>query len=174
MFLSPEKIVEYCDVHHGMKVADFGASVGHFSIPLGRRVGGNGKIYAIDIQKDLLSKLQSEAQKAHVLNIEIVWADIETLGGTKLRDESVDRVFVANTLFQVTHKEGLVSEAKRILKKGGKVILIDWLDSFAGLGPHPQEVVVPAKAKQLFEEKGFTTEHETPAGDHHYGIIFVK
>lgn len=174
MFLSPKKIIEYCDVQHGMKVADFGSSIGHYAIPLAERVSSHGKVYAFDIQKDLLLKLKSEAKASHVHNIEVVWANIEILGGTKLRDESIDRVFIVNTLFQTEHKAGVVDEAKRILRRGGKVIFIDWSDSFGGLGPHPAEVFTAPQAIKLFEEKGFKKEHDTPAGDHHYGIIFSK
>lgn len=174
MFLSPEKLVEYCDVHHSMKVADLGASVGAYAIPLAKRVGGHGTVYAIDIQKDLLSKLHKEAQAEKVENIEIIWGDIETAGGTKLKDESVDRVFIVNTLFQMESKDGLILEARRILKKEGKVILLDWSDSFSGLGPQSKDIVSSESAVGLFEKQGFKKERSTPAGDHHYGIIFIK
>lgn len=174
MFLSPEKIVEYCDVHHGMKVVDLGSSIGQYSLPLAQRVGKHGTVYAIDIQKDLLSKLSKEARAAKIENLEVICGDIEKLGGTKLKDESVDRVFVVNTLFQVEDKDGLVAEAKRILKKGGKVIFIDWKDSFGGLGPHSESVILEKEAIDIFEKKNFIKEHSVPAGDHHYGIIFIK
>ena len=62
MFLSPEKIVDYCDVHHGMKVADFGSSIGTFALLLAKRVGTHGTVYAIDVQKELLTKLGKEAK----------------------------------------------------------------------------------------------------------------
>ena len=174
MFLNPEKLIEYSDIHHGMKVADFGASVGHYALHIARRVGGQGKVFAIDIQKDLLTKLQSEAEAVKISNIEIIWGDVEIIGGTKLKNDSVDRVLIANILFQTYDKAGLITEAKRILKKGGKVIVIDWTDSFSGLGPHKKDIVNKQMAKDLFESQGFIYDSEMKAGDHHYGIILEK
>ena len=174
MFLSPEKFIEYCDVHHGMKVADFGASIGSYSLPLAKRVGVNGKVYAFDIQKELLTTLFSDARKDKLENVEIVWTDLEIPGGAKLQDESVDRVLIANTLFQIEDKSSFISEAKRILKKGGKVIFIDWLGSFEGVGPHPKAVVTQVDAEKKFDEHRFKKERHFSPGEHHYGIIFIK
>lgn len=174
MFLSPEKLVEYCDVHHGMKVADLGASVGMYAIPLARRVGKQGRIYAVDIQKELLLKLVKEARQEKLENIEIILGDIEIHGDTKLNDQSVDRVFLINTLFQAENKEGVILETKRILKNGGKVIFVDWAGSFGGVGPRPQDVLPPETAVNIFEKSGFKKDYEMPAGSHHYGIIFIK
>lgn len=174
MFLSPEKIVEYCDVHHGMKVADLGSSIGQYAIPLAKRVGKHGTVYAVDIQKELLSKLRKEAHLEKVENVKVVWGDIEEVEGTKLKDESVDRVFIVNTFFQIENASGVVVEARRILKRGGKVIFIEWVDSFGGLGPHAKDIIQPHVAVSLFEENHFKKERDIPAGDHHYGIIFVK
>lgn len=174
MFLSPQKIVEYCDVHHSMKVADFGSSIGTFAIPLAKRVGVHGTIYAIDVQKDLLAKLHNDAKKEKLENIEIILANFEKINGTKLQNESVDRVIISNTFFQVEDKSSCVSEIYRILKKGGKVIFIDWADSFLGTGPHKDSIVSAKEAVEIFENKHFKKEHDFPAGDHHYGILFIK
>ena len=174
MFLSPQKIIEYCDVHHGMKVADLGSSIGQYSLPLAQRVGKHGAVYAVDIQKDLLSKLSKEARGEKIENLEVICGDIEKLGGIKLKDESVDRVFIVNTLFQTDDKDGLIAEAKRILKKGGKIIFIDWKDSFGGLGPHSESIILEKEAIDIFEKRNFIKGHSIPVGDHHYGIIFIK
>ena len=174
MFLSPEKIVEYCDVHHGMKVADLGSSIGSYSILLAKRVGVHGTVYAVDVQKELLSKLQNEAKLQKLDNIEIVWGDFEKENGTTLKDESVDRVFLINTFFQVEDKDACLKEVKRILKKGGKIIYIDWVDSFGGIGPHKESIVTKEEALNLLEKYNFKRDRDFPAGDHHYGILFIK
>lgn len=174
MFLSPEKIVEYCDVHHSMKVADFGSSIGAFTIPLAKRVGVHGTVYAIDVQKELLAKLQNEAKAQKLENIEIILGDFERKNGTMLKDESVDRIFLVNGFFQAEDKNACVDEVYRILKKGGKVIFIDWSDSFDGLGPHKDSVVTSKQAVDIFEKHYLKKEADFPSGDHHYGILFVK
>jgi ubiquinone/menaquinone biosynthesis C-methylase UbiE len=174
MFLNPEKIVDYCDVHHGMKVADFGSSIGTFALPLAKRVGVHGTIYAIDIQKELLAKLHNEAKLQRLENIEIIRADFEKENGTTLKDESVDRIFLVNSLFQVEDKDACITEVRRILKKKGKVIFIEWSDSFENLGPHKESIVTPKSAEELFEKHYFKKSADFPTGDHHYGILFIK
>jgi len=174
MFLRPEKIVEYCDVHHGMKVSDFGSGIGTFTLPLAKRVGIHGRVYAIDAQKELLAKLHKEAKLHKLENIEVILADFEREKGTKLKDESIDRVFLVNTFFQVENKDACILEIRRILKKGGKVIFIDWSDSFEGVGPHKTSVVTPQQSIEIFEKNYFKKSVDFPAGDHHYGILFIK
>jgi len=60
------------------------------------------------------------------------------------------------------------------LRSGGKFFVIDWTESFAGMGPHPEQVILMADAINLFEANGFVFEREYPAGDHHYGLAFRK
>ncbi len=174
MVSDPIKNIDSLGLDKGMQVADFGAGAGFYALLAARAVGEKGKVYAVDIQKDLLARLKNQAGKEHVLNIEIIWGDLEVVGGTKLRDASVDRVLIANILFQVEKKENLAKEALRILKVDGKVLLIDWKDSFGGLGPHQKDIFTAAKAKEIFLAAGFVFDREIPAGDHHYGLVFKK
>ena len=174
MFLSPEKIMEYVPVYDGMKVADLGSGAGHWAFLLAKRVNNSGKVYAIDVQKNWLVRLKHEAEKFKMDNIEVVWGDIEELGGTHLPDNSLDWVFLVNTLFSTERRDGAVDETKRILKPGGKVFLVDWKDSFGGIGPSSQFVIPPTEAEWLFLDKGFHKDKDFPAGDHHYGMIFSK
>lgn len=174
MFSQPEKNIEQFSVDPGMKVADLGSGAGFYSIALARAVGKTGKIFAIDVQQELLTKLKNEAFKNNLDNIEVVWGDIDEPNGSKLRDESVDKVLVANTLFQVDDKEMVAKEAYRILKRKGTVMLIDWSDSFGGLGPHTSRIVRPDQGRTIFEKAGFSFVRDIRAGDHHYGMIFVK
>ena len=157
-----------------MIVADLGAGSGFYTIPSGRAVGSNGKVYAVEVQKDLLSRIKDEAIKAHVSNVEVIWGNIEKIGGTKLRQGSVDAVIASNILFQLENKGTFVQEVKRILKPAGKVLVIDWSDSFGGMGPDPLSIMSSQSAQVLFEKEGFMLEEKINAGEHHYGMIFRK
>lgn len=153
-------------------MADFGAGVGHHAILLAKQVGEAGIVYAVEIQKDLLTTLHNQAKKEGLENVHPILGDIETPGGSTLADHSVDRVLIINTLFQLEQKSECLQEAKRILKSDGKVALIDWKDSFSHLGPHPDQVITKEKALSLVKEAGFELEKEFEAGDHHYGMLF--
>jgi ubiquinone/menaquinone biosynthesis C-methylase UbiE len=174
MFSDPQKNVESFDLEPGTKIADIGAGSGHYAFAAARAVTAAGKVYAIDIQKDLLEKLKNEAHREHLSNIEILWADVEKQGGIHLKDAMVDAVIIANTLFQIDKKRDFITEAGRILKPKGRVCVVDWKDSFSGMGPSANHIVTVSNAKKLFEESGFITQGEFPAGAHHYGIIFRK
>jgi ubiquinone/menaquinone biosynthesis C-methylase UbiE len=172
MFTNPEQNVLQLGLTEGMRVADFGAGTGFYSKAASKKVGHTGKVYAIEVQKDLVKKLEDEIKYWDLKNVECIWGDIETKGGTKIANRSMDAVIISNVLFQVEDKLGLLDEAKRVLKTGGKILLIDWSDSFGGMGPAPHLVVGESMAKELFEKRGFKFVEKISTSPHHYGIIF--
>lgn len=174
MFSDPVKNIEHCGIQAGMDIADFGAGSGHYSFAASKALMSTGRVYAIDAQKDLLTKLKNHATRESLYNIEVVWGDIEKINGTKLRDSSIDIVFLCNVFFQVDEKDNTVKEAGRILKPKGKVLFVEWSSSHGGIGPAPKAVVKKDKAISMFEKHGFHLEREFEAGAHHYGLIFKK
>ncbi|KKS99230.1 MAG: Type 11 methyltransferase [Candidatus Nomurabacteria bacterium GW2011_GWA2_43_15] len=151
-------------------VADLGAGTGFYSIPAGALVP-RGKIYAVELQKDFLATIKSKVKEAHLGNVEVIWGNVEKIGGTKIGDSVADAVISSNILFQVEDKENFILEIKRILKPKGRVLLVDWsLSSIMGA----TAVIPKNKAREMFEKKGFIVEREINAGDHHYGMILIK
>ncbi len=155
-------------------MADLGAGSGFYTFASAKITGNNGRVYAIDVDKDLLEKIKSEAKHSGLSNIDVILGDAEQLGGTKLGDGVLDRTIVSNILFQAEDKKSLAGEVYRILKKDGRVLVIDWTDSFRGMGPQSKDVVSEKTAREIFEKEGFSFEKTIDAGAHHYGIIFRK
>lgn len=174
MFSDPESNLKNLGVAPGMVVADFGAGSGFYALTAAKMVSPGGKVYAVEVQKDLLERLKSAASREGFHDLKVIWGDIEKLGGTHLKDFSVDAVIISNVLFQVEDKEGLVKEARRILKPGGKVLLIDWSDTSDIGAPGADNLVSKNMAESLFSASKFKMEKEIEAGAHHYGIIFEK
>lgn len=174
MFSNPTRNIQQLGLIRGMHIVDLGAGSGFYSMSLAEEVGDNGRVYAIDVQKDLLQKIKNEAKVRGASNLEIIWGNVEKIGGTKMKDDSVDVVVIANMLFQAEDKNGVCAEAKRILKVGGRALVVDWLDSFGGLGPTKENVFLLSSAKDIFQKNGFVFDKEFDAGDHHYGLIFKK
>jgi ubiquinone/menaquinone biosynthesis C-methylase UbiE len=174
MFSDPQRNVEELGLSHGNIVADFGAGSGFYTLEAARAVGGTGRVYAIDAQRDLLERLKKTAQKERLGHVDVIAGDLEKLGGSKIRESSCDAVIVSNVLFMVEDKKSFLLEAKRVLKKNGKLLLIDWAGSFSGMGPHGDHVVYKDDAVKLCLAAGFNLDHEISAGSHHYGIIFRK
>ncbi len=173
-FSDPDKNISHLDLLAGMHVADFGSGSGFYTIAAAQEVGKSGVVYAVDIQKDLLTRTQRFAREQELANIEIVWADLEKENGSTLSPQSLDAVVLSNTLFQIENKEALVKEAYRVLKIGGKLLVIDWSDSFGGLGPKTEDIVPEHAVRTICEEVGFTIGKTVDAGAHHYGFIAVK
>lgn len=174
MFTDPAQNVAAFGLTEGMRVADFGTGSGAYALIMAERVGSTGKVYAVDIQNDLLTRLDKLAKERHLENIEIIWGDVEKQGGSKIADQTVELVLISNTLFQSDAKYTLALEAKRILVPRGRAVIIEWQDSFAGLGPAPERVVKAADVKKIFEQAGFRHQTDFPTGPHHYGMIFNK
>lgn len=171
-FMHPHKVIEALAITPGMIVADFGAGSGVFTLALARAVGAHGRVYAIDVQKDGIRRILNEARKHNLeKRVSIIWGDLEQDRGSKIADRLVDRVVVSNLLFQVPDKRAILAEARRILKPGGELAIIDWEDSFAGMGPRPEDVVTHDTARSLARSGGFEIVRECDAGAHHYGII---
>jgi ubiquinone/menaquinone biosynthesis C-methylase UbiE len=173
-FSEPNKIIEQVGIQEGASVADLGAGSGFYSMAAAQAVGPQGRVYAIDIQQELLTRLKTTANQQRIHNIEVLHGDIEHIGGTRIREASVDLVIAANVMFQLDNKEGLIEEAKRILKPNGRLLIVDWTDSFGGLGPQGDMVFAQTDAKKLCEAKGLAFATGVVAGDHHYGLIFRK
>ena len=173
-FTNPDKNVTELGVYDGQIVADLGAGTGAYTEPLARRVGETGRVYAVEVQKDFLVNIKDAADKHGFKNVDVIWGDIEVSGGTKIKDASVDAVVISNTLFIAEDQQGLIREAKRILKIGGKLLLVDWKDSYGGLGPAKDAIIPGPIAEGMFEREGFVVNKSFDAGEHHYGFVFNR
>lgn len=171
MFSDPASNCAKLGLTDGMRVVDLGAGSGFYSLEAAKRVGVSGRVYAVDVMKDLLERLRSVGASQGLRNIEVIWGNVEKIGGTKVKEAIADRVIASNILFQISNKDDFVLEVKRVLKPGGKVMLIDWSE-VSTLGP--KTVVNSNQAKMLFEKAGFKMDQTFGAGDHHYGMIFTR
>ncbi len=176
MFVSPEQIIEMLDLVPPMVIADFGCGSGHYVIGAAKKVGKSGKVYAIDIQQEMLSFVRSQAQMAGFNNVETIWTDLETPDATRLKKNTVDVVIISNILFQAENKDQVMKEAFRILKTGGRLAVIEWNieDQNSKLGPLMDSRISSQNAKTILEGAGFSFVKEFDPGDHHYGLIFRK
>jgi len=171
MFSDPASNLSKLGLIDGMKVVDLGAGSGFYSYEAAKRVGSSGRVYAVDVQKDILERLRSTGVSNGLRNIEVVWGNAEKIGGTKLREGIADRVIASNILFQIEKPEEFSLEIKRLLRPGGKVLVVDWSEVSA-IGP---KTVFPSmKAQTLFEKAGFKLDQSFNAGEHHYGLVFVR
>ena len=172
-FLNVEKIVDELNIAPNEAVADFGAGHGFFTIAFAKRVGPSGQVFAIDVLETALESIRSQAKIEGLFNIKIIRANLEKLGGSNLPADSCDLVLIANVLFQVPDKPSLIDEAKRVLKGGGRLAVIEW-KPYIAVGPIKTSRMPEAELKQLILSKGFSEIGSINAGTHHYGLVFTK
>jgi ubiquinone/menaquinone biosynthesis C-methylase UbiE len=173
-FAHPPRNVAEFGISPGMSVADFGSGSGAYVLLLAEALSGSGHVYAVDIQKDLLRRTYNEAKRRGFHDVKVLWGDLEMPGGSKIADNALDRVLISNLLFQVEDRSMVLAEANRVLKHSGKLIIIDWSESFGGMGPQKADVVSKGTATALAMDNGFVIDKEFLAGAHHYGLIFRK
>lgn len=173
-FLHPEKILrDIGGIKPGMSIADFGCGSGYFSLPLARLVGVEGQVTAIDVLSSALESVTARARNSGLLNIKTVRANLEIPASTGLPDVSQDVVIAANLLFQSKKKNAIMKEASRILKLGGKLVVMDW-DPEALVGPPKNLRVNPREVTSFAQANGLRLEKDFRAGFSHYGMVFSK
>ncbi|MCH8741409.1 class I SAM-dependent methyltransferase [Patescibacteria group bacterium] len=170
-FLKPEEILKQLDLKEDMIAADFGSGSGGWALPLAQ-ILKEGKVYAIDILEEPLSALKSRAAILKIFNIAVMRSDIETKNGSGLKDNHLDLVLITNLLFEAEDKKEVLAEGKRVLKKGGKILVVDWKKD-ATLGPK-QGRVSAQEVKEIAVGLDFKLEKELEAGSYHYGLVFTK
>ena len=171
-FAHPRNNVAALAIEPGMIVADFGAGSGAYTLGMAEALGNSGRVYAVDVQKDLLRRIHTEAHKRGLdAVIEFIWGDLEAPGGSKIADGILDLVLVSNLLFQVPDKAAIFREARRVLKLTGRLAVIEWSGSFGGMGPQREDVVTKDAVLALAQSASFTLTREFEAGAHHYGLL---
>lgn len=159
----------------GMSVGDLGCgNLGYFALASAKKVGKNGKVYAVDILKSALESVENRIRQEGLENIKTVWSNLEIYGATKIQEASLDIAFIHNVLFHAEEGSSMIKEATRLLKTGGKLMIIDWLRISSPFGPPLTDRPLPDEIKKLALGAGLQQVDEFSAGPYHFGLIFVK
>jgi ubiquinone/menaquinone biosynthesis C-methylase UbiE len=153
-----------------LDVADFGCGYGTFTIPAARIV--RGKVYAIDIEPEMLETVERKARKEGLNNVVPMHRDLMS-EGSGLEDLSVDYVIIFNILHG-EEPENLLKEAFRVLSLGGRVGIIHWNydEKVSGL---PLNIKPRATdCRRWAESVGFGFEQEFDLKPYHFGIVMRK
>ena len=165
---NPEKIINLINPKQSDVVADLGSGSGYFTLPLSQKVK---KVYAIDIQKEMLDYLQNKVQNQQITNIELLLSNDPNK--IPLLDQSSDVLLTVNTLHEFPKKQEMINEIYRVLKPNGKATIIDFKKEKTSYGPPLSIRVSQEQAIKLFENTGFKTvkTHDLKSN---YMLIFQK
>jgi len=167
-FLKASDVLSNLHLKSNMTGAEFGCGSAEIAITLAK-ILDDGRVYALDIQEEKLSALKGKLSQQKVSNIVTVLCDLEAEKGSTLQENSIDVVILANILFQADNKHAIINEAKRVLKKDGQILVIDWLKK-SSFGP--EKIMAPEEVKNIAAEFGLSVIKEFSSGEYHYGLIF--
>jgi ubiquinone/menaquinone biosynthesis C-methylase UbiE len=157
------------------QVAELGCgNFGFFVFPLARLVGRQGKVYAVDILKSTLEEITREAKKENLPQVIPVWSNLEIFKAAKIETSSLDGALLVNILHQSEKKIEILREAIRLLKRGGKLLIVEWKNVDLPLGPSPEKRVKIESLKAAIPKIGLDLKEEFEAGPYHYGLILIK
>jgi len=170
-FIDPIEILNKLNLKDDTIAVDFGCGSGGWVIPLAKKLE-QGIVYAIDVQEEMLSALESKLKVESIQNVRKILSNIEDSKDLKLSPLSCDLILMTNLLFQVEDKKQIFKQADRVLKKNGKILVVDW-NKDAVLSPD-QKSVSQDEVKKIAQEFNFGLKKEFSAGDYHYALVFEK
>lgn len=164
----PKKIIKILALKQTDIVADLGCGSGYFSVPIAQKVD---KVYAIDIQQEMLDFLEQKIREQQIANIEPLLS--KETNQIPLQNESITVLLTVNTLHEFQDKKQMITEIHRVLKPLGKVAIIDFKKENTGSGPPLAIRVGKEQTIKLFETRGLKTvkTHDLKS---HYLLIFQK
>ncbi len=168
--LNPSKI-KYLFTGNKIKVCDLGCGNGFFAIPICRWLRGKGEVIGVDISDQMLRELGMHARKMGIDNLILKRSDEYMI---PLSSKSMDIVFMACVLHEVKSARRFLSEAKRILKDDGKLIVIDWKRRRTQGGPPLKIRIGKRKAIDYLKRAGFKGIEGVNLYPYHYVLIGKK
>jgi ubiquinone/menaquinone biosynthesis C-methylase UbiE len=120
-----------------------------------------------------LESVRSRAKIQGLFNIETRRCNLENPSGSGLIINSIDLVVLANILFQSSKKLDIIKEAKRVLKKGGEMVIIDWQPD-KPMGPPKDLIASQDTIKKMAQAEGLIFKKEITVDVYHWGMIFSK
>jgi ubiquinone/menaquinone biosynthesis C-methylase UbiE len=115
----PAQMIERSGVKKGMRVLDLGCGSGAFTPFVARAVGEKGKVYALDIQADMLKQLErklSKPENKNIKNIKLIEGNAYEL---PFEDGSLDLIYMVTVLQEIPDRNRALQEVRRVLKSGG-------------------------------------------------------
>jgi len=154
----PEQIMDTLLIADGSRVGDIGAGGGWFTVRLARRVGPNGRVFAEDIQRQMIESIQRRVAREGLGNVEAIL-------GTPLDPRlppGLDAVLMVDTYPQLDDPVGLMTHVRRSLKPNGRLGIVDFKTDVLGPGPALEERLEPQIIIRDAERAGLKLHaHET-------------
>ncbi|MEK5441004.1 MULTISPECIES: class I SAM-dependent methyltransferase [unclassified Fredinandcohnia] len=148
--VDPERIITMLGLTESDKIVDLGAGNGFFTIPFAQTT--RDTVYAVDIEQKMLELLKERANKASIENITYIQSDLENI---KMEEDTVDKAFIAFVMHEIPNMTKALEEIKRIIKPGGKLLIVDWEAVESEMGPPLHERISSKEMENFLHSNGF-------------------
>ena len=137
----PDEVMDALGIADGATVADLGAGGGWFTVRLARRVGPSGRVYAQDIQPQMIESISRRVSREGLTNVSTVLgtADDPRLPG------ALDAVLIVGTYPEISDPVTLLRRVAAALKPDGRIGIVDFTLEGGGPGPPLEERIEPAE-----------------------------
>lgn len=148
----PERMLDALEIEPGMTVADVGAGVGYHSLRLANRVGPKGRVYATDVQPQMISMLRQNAAEAKAKNVTPVLC---TASDPKLPAGKVDLILMVDVYHECSDPENTLKGLHKALKPGGRLVLVEFRAEDPGVPIKPEHKMTVEQVRKEIEPQGF-------------------
>ena len=168
----PDQVMDAVHVAEGTTVADIGAGGGWFTMRLARRVGPNGRVYAVDVQRLMIEAIRRRVQREGLNNVTAV---LGTNDDPRLSpDARTDAVLIVDAFHEMDEPVVMLQNIARTLKPQGRIGIVDYREGEGGPGPLAEERVPPAVVISQAAAAGLKLVEEHTFLPYQYFLIFGK
>jgi tRNA A58 N-methylase Trm61 len=149
---NPEGALDALGIRPGMVVADVGAGTGYMSLRMAKRVGPDGKVYANDLQPEMLRRLRANAAKAGFTNIETVQGEE---ADPKLPRGQMDLVLLVDVYHEFSKPREMIDKIREALKPDGRLVLLEYRKEDPSVPIREEHKMTVAGVRAELEPQGF-------------------
>jgi cyclopropane fatty-acyl-phospholipid synthase-like methyltransferase len=146
----PDQVLDALHLERTARAADLGAGTGYFSARIATRVP-DGKLFAVDIQPDMVRYLRERAQREHLSVLVPVLATAESSN----LPEPVDLVLVVDTYHHIDHRIAYFAKLRELLRPNGRLAIVDFRSDSPN-GPPPEHRISPDKVIAELAAAGYS------------------
>jgi predicted methyltransferase len=168
---APEAALDALGIEKGTVVADIGAGVGYFTWRLAERVGPAGKVYANDIQPDMLVQLRKNMQQRKLANVEPVLGAVDD---PKLPAAAIDLVLLVDVYHEFSEPQKMLRRIRESLRPGGRLVLLEYRGEDPNVPIRPEHKMTVAQVKAELEPEGFHLDRVDESLPRQHILIFKK
>ena len=131
-----DEIFAAMGVRPGSVVADVGAGGGYFTLKLSRAVGNTGRVYAVDVGADVISRLRERVSSEGLTNVELVHSATDD---PKLPSATLDAALIVNAYHEMNEHQAMLQQLKTALKPAGRLVIVEPISSARRARPRNEQ-----------------------------------